>query len=216
MMQIAKYLVAAGLTVLWASCAWAGIYIAPLDGLKGVYSTGDLAPNLRETTFDFGTTFERIDSVRLRFSGTIAPALYRGNSTQQGPQADSQVIPDVIVELVRAHPEDSPGRLIGQWSVNGAFEAENALFWLPRFDPSTGDWITDPPAFLKGGQGKIQLYLGGVMPGEWSYQVIPALAGITSAYPVFDGVAATVPEPAGVLAMVVGGLIVILRRDGRR
>jgi len=218
-MQIAKYFVAAGLTVLWPSCAWAGIYIAPLDGLKGVYSTGDLAPNLREGTFDFGTAFEQIVGVQIHLTGTAAPALYRNYATSE----DWEVTPYIGTQVQPLVPPVlPPGHfflgLNAYMDTKGTFDTEIDL-WHPYRDVLTGAWVSEFP-YMKDGKGTVELWDGVSVSNplgddHWS-QVVPPLAGITGAYLIFEGVAATVPEPSVILWTMIGAMMFVSRRRGER
>jgi len=204
-MQIAKYFVAAGLTVLWPSCAWAGIYIAPLDGLKGVYTTdGDLAPVGKTVSFDFGQRFTRIDDVRIQLRGTIAPGLW-GVRSLVGERSETrpEIFPplELLVHTAGDHTVGGDAEL----RTDGAFDVE---LTLTRF--RAPDW-----GFLKEGRADLDFQLWGpaFTADVVAWQIVPGIAGITEATLIIKGQA--VPEPAGASVVLLAISTMALWR-GRR
>lgn len=168
--------------------AFGAVYQLPLNDLVGVYSTGeptlDWGPSQRTATFDFGFGFERVDSIRIHVTGTIAPALEPGGpiTTPTGPVS---VFPTIALRIRSVdQPDTGRGFLLG----GQAFDMEVDVTPL-RYDAQTAMW-RPIGEFLRQGQGEVSLSLEPVFSG----QIVPALGGIADAYLVIDGVA--VPEPS--------------------
>jgi len=206
-MRNARVVLAMCLALGWSACAWAGIYVAPLEGLKGVYSSdgGELGPGHRTAVFDFGQRFDRIDSVRIQVKGTIAPGLWDIRSLI-GAFPDTRA--EIYLSLsffVHLGQDFTIGGTAGL-REDGAFDTE---LTLSRF--YTPDW-----GFLNNGRADLELYLvgPGFLADTVAVQIVPGIAGITEATLIIEGQA--VPEPAGALGMAIGGLMLLSRQDCRR
>jgi len=184
----------------WASCAWGEIYTVPLDGLKGVYSSGDLGPWDKMIAVDMGLQFARIDSVALDVKGTTAPALERIWIFPGSPGEIGEVLWPFNFFI---YSPDAPGkRGDAEVHYDGAFDIQ--VSFAPRFTP---DW-----SFLKSGRAELQCQLEPPESAQIyaAQQIVPFLLGVENATLVIEGQA--VPEPAEVLGVAAWGLMLISRR----
>ena len=190
---------------LWATCARGEIYTVPLDGLKGVYSTGDIAPVGKSIPFDFGLPFVRIDNVQVQLKGTIAPGLWSIHSLVGGPADDRVEIFSALGVFVH-DPGDYTVGGAGGLREDGAFDT---ILGLSRF--FNADW-----GFLKDGRGDVdfQLWGPGFTDDVVETQIVPCVAGISEAALVVEGQA--VPEPSGTLMFIlVSSAVLMLTRMWR-
>jgi len=125
--------------------AFGALYQLPLNDLVGVYSTGeptlDWGPNLRTATFDFGFGFERVDSIRIHLTGTIAPALepiaiIPENGSDMTPTESVSVFPSIEVGI---KSPDQPGTGRGVLIAGQAFDTDVDVTPL-RYDGQTARW----------------------------------------------------------------------------
>jgi len=203
-MEIAKYVVTGALVALWASLARGGTYSVPLDGLKGVYSNGDLGPSGKTISVDIGLQFARIDSVGLDIKGTMAPGLWRIRYFPGSPEEEVEILWPFYFYI---RNPDSSGGADAEVRYDGAFDIQ-----VPFTRHLTADW-----SFLNDGRAELQCQL---VPPESApidiyaaEQVIPFLAGIEDARLVIQGQA--VPEPGQTSLVTIVAAALVRRCRGR-
>lgn len=144
----------------------------------------------KTVSFDFGTSFLQIDDVRIQLEGTFTPGLAHGDGLWIPEDVWTDVRPgfDVVMDAGN-----------GWWGM-GLNVSENPFFVEESFESSLGaTWD-----FLLDGTDEVTLrfYWGFAIEG-WVI-VTPPTADISDAYLIVDGV---VPEPATILLLGLGGLI---------
>lgn len=200
--------------VLVVLLAWVGVaaeaqasrYEIPLPELKGVYSTGDIAPGLwRFLPVDLVTRFASIDAIYLDMAGNGAPALFR-NTT--GESSEFVLYPSFSLSVLWPQQGDGieePILMRGggtRIEANGPFHVVAELLDAGQTPP----W--DRMLLVKSSETVIIMEPAVNRP-DWE-QLVPAIAGITDAKLIVEGEA--VPEPAGVMVLAMGGFVLLSRR----
>jgi hypothetical protein len=178
-----------GMAILTTAAVSSGdTFTVPLPELVGTYGGS------RTASFDFGTSFQSIDEVRIHWAGTLTPGLGHGDGIEM-PEDEWFPWPTQIGAMM-----DPPGS--GFWYAyvgpfDGPFEVEQPFvsFLNPTWD------------FLLDGQGEVTAHLapaiiiGGVM-------VTPPSGEITDAYLVLEGI----PEPGTLSLLLLAGLAAMRHR----
>jgi hypothetical protein len=183
--------------------AFGAVYQLPLNDLVGVYSTGDLGPQDKNITFDFGRRFERIDDVRIHVKGTVAPGLWDLHSLVDESDRRVEILPRLDF-FVRSPADHSRGGFV-TIEDEGAFELE-----LPFRHIFTSNWD-----FLREGASDLDFQLEGptFTADKVARQIVPSVAGIEAVRLIIEG--QIVPEPAGASVLLLSLSAVALRRRHR-
>lgn len=204
-----------------AGMAKAALYEIPLPELKGVYSTGDLAPRGKDVAFTLAA-FDRIDGVYVSIKGTIAPALL--GRLHAGEIIDVPVGGEHVIS-----PSDTTFTSVYfPFWVSIADPNSVREFGSAEFEETSSFGLTAPLRYFGNGttdwkdwnfllQQELAVrlalpVLGSVYP-NFSYEVIPGLVGITEVKLLVDGV--KVPEPTAALLILPASLI-LTRRTRRQ
>jgi hypothetical protein len=168
------YVVGMVLSVMSAASS-GDTFAVPLPELTGPYYPWGSAT----ASFDFGTSFQSIEEVRIHWAGTLTPGLGHGDGIEM-PEDVWFSWPTEIGAVM--NPPDPSLWHAYAGPYDGPFEIEQPF---EPFPGSTWDFLLD-------GQGDVTVFLdpmiviGGVM-------VTPPTGEITDAYLVVEGI---VPEPA--------------------
>jgi len=222
-----KTLQAIAFFLLLSAPAIGGTAVLPLQDLLGTYAYDTLGtvppPYYKSATIQTGYGLADVTKARLVLEGTSSPAIVRGDGvlresqevvTDTGLSIVSQIGYDIYLDF----PDLSPGGFAYvSYDFNAPYDTHRPIPGPPGPDyfsatiemslcPTTSPW--GPPAFF------VPPAEGTVWP--WYYGLVlvePATATVTNAYLVLEG--PTLPEPATLSLLALGGLLALRRRARR-
>ncbi|MGE5607848.1 MAG: hypothetical protein ACM359_01215 [Bacillota bacterium] len=172
-------------------------YEIPLPELKGVYSTGDIAP-MSGPSIRFPAIFKHIDAVYLDVTGNVAPSLWR----EMGSAVENKTYPDFFFQFTL--PISEGGQTV-ETGIAGLKLSENGPFHVVEpFTDFSGSWD-----FLLYGQSNFRFSFYDVSIPDPSQVIVPAIGAIIDARLIIEGT--PVPEPTSAL-LILPGLFILARR----
>jgi hypothetical protein len=222
-----KTIQAVAFFLLLAAPALGGTAILPLQDLLGTYAYDILGtvppPYYKSATVQTGYGLSDVTKVHLVLEGTSSPAIVRGDGvlrenevavTYTGLSILAQICYDNYLDF----PDLAPGGFAYvSYDFNAPYDTHRPIPGPPGPDyfsatiemslcPTNPTW--GPPAFIvPPAEGTVVRWYDGLILVE------PATATVTNAYLVLEG--PTLPEPATLSLLALGGLLA-LRRKARR
>lgn len=183
------WLVLLGVSIICAPCA--AEIVELLLSCEGQYGL----EQLWATEFDLGITFTEISNAYIDWSGTITAELI-------GADPPFPINGQFVARLYESDPHDYMGAAFVRAGV--------ATYPDPEPFDLQSSFINWSWSMLLDGQGRIEIWFGGIARPEIWDTVEPPSGMLDSATLVFNGT--PVPEPATVILFALGGLM--LRRRG--
>jgi hypothetical protein len=212
--------------LLLSAPALGGTIIVPLPDLMGDYRVdtlgGDSPDSHKSATVQTGYGLADVTRVRIVLEGTSSPAIVRGDGVQRENQevvtdTELSVLAQIGWDLHGDGPDLSPGVFAFSTAFDAPYDTHRPIPGPPGPDyfsatiqiymGAMGPLLGPPDFIVPPAEGTVWRWYDGLIVVE------PATATVTNAYLVLEG--PTLPEPATLALLALGGLLALRRRARR-